>query len=72
MRRRRRRREKNKKWARQTDDKKPGDRIDKSKNENNSGTESNPEPEKRNAAKRDNAGAVCNSGMGMFFYVIHF
>ena len=24
---------------------------------------------KKNAAKRDNAGAVCNSGMGMLFFM---
>ena len=27
---------------------------------------------KKNAAKRDNAGAVCNSGMGMLFLYIYF
>ena len=28
--------------------------------------------EKKNAAKQDNAVAVCKSGMGMFFYEFHF
>ena len=27
---------------------------------------------KKNAAKRDSAGAVCNSGMGMFFLMYFF
>ena len=26
---------------------------------------------KKNAAKRDNEGAVCNSGIGMLFYVLN-
>ena len=26
------------------------------------------DPHKKNAAKRDSAGAVCNSGMGMLFF----
>ena len=26
----------------------------------------------KNAAKRDSAGAVCNSGMGMLFFLMYF